>query len=71
MSVLRDTVAMIGPLDTAAAQAARARQDLLTKPQGALGRLEALSIQIAAITGNSRPRIDRPAVVVMAADHGV
>lgn len=71
MSVLRDTVAMIGPLDTAAAQMARARQDLLTKPQGALGRLEALSIQIAAITGNSRPRIDRPAVVVMAADHGV
>jgi nicotinate-nucleotide--dimethylbenzimidazole phosphoribosyltransferase len=71
MSLITTTVAMIGPLDDAAALAARARQDQLAKPQGALGRLESLSIQIAGITGSPRPRIAQPAVVVMAADHGV
>ncbi|NJN19066.1 MAG: nicotinate-nucleotide--dimethylbenzimidazole phosphoribosyltransferase [Oscillochloris sp.] len=71
MSLLATTIAAIGPLDTTARAAAAARQDRLTKPQGALGRLEQLAIQIAAITGRERPQIRRPAVVVMAADHGV
>ena len=57
MSLLSETIARIGPLDDAAAAAAQTRQDVLTKPQGALGRLEALSIQIAGITGNQRPRL--------------
>src|SRR5438552_7229091 len=51
--------------------AARARQDTLTKPQGALGRLEEISIQLAGITGQAVPRIGRKVVVVFAADHGV
>lgn len=71
MTLLATTVARIAPLDEEAMAAARARQDTLTKPQGALGRLEALSIQLAGITGEARPRIARPAVVVMAGDHGV
>ena len=71
MSLLSETIARIGPLDDAAAAAAQARQDVLTKPQGALGRLEALSVQIAGITGRQRPRLTNPAVIVMAADHGV
>lgn len=71
MSLLTDTIAAIRPLDQAAIDAARARQDQLTKPRGALGRLEALSIQIAGITGVPRPRLRAPAVVVMAADHGI
>jgi nicotinate-nucleotide--dimethylbenzimidazole phosphoribosyltransferase len=71
MSLLTETIATIGSLDQTAMEVARARQDQLTKPQGALGRLEALSIQIAGITGNGRPRLDTPAVVVMAADHRV
>lgn len=50
---------------------ARARQDTLTKPQGALGRLEDLSIQLAGITGQPIPKIGRKVVVVFAADHGV
>jgi len=50
---------------------ARARQDTLTKPPGSLGRLEELSIQLAAITGQSRPSVARKAVIVMAGDHGV
>lgn len=51
--------------------AARARQDRLTKPRGALGRLEALSIQLAGITGQATPRLAHKLVLVMAGDHGV
>jgi nicotinate-nucleotide--dimethylbenzimidazole phosphoribosyltransferase len=71
MSLLTETIAQISPLDAAAMTSARARQDMLTKPQGALGRLEAISIQVAGITGQPRPRLHKAAVVVMAADHGV
>jgi nicotinate-nucleotide--dimethylbenzimidazole phosphoribosyltransferase len=71
VDLLTTTIARIAPLDAPAMQSARARQDALTKPQGALGRLETLSIQIAGITGSPRPRLLRPAVVVMAGDHGV
>jgi len=52
-------------------QAARRRQDILTKPQGSLGRLEDLSIQIAGVTGQATPRLEHKVVLVMAGDHGV
>ena len=61
----------IPSVDLAAQSAARARQDTLTKPPGSLGRLEELSLQLAAITGQPRPRLERKAVIVMAGDHGV
>jgi len=61
----------IPPIDTSAAAQARARQEQLTKPQGSLGRLEELSIQIAGITGNHRPQLTHKTIVVMAGDHGV
>lgn len=51
--------------------AARARQDRLTKPRGSLGRLEDISVQVAGIMGDPMPRIRNKAVVVMAGDHGV
>jgi nicotinate-nucleotide--dimethylbenzimidazole phosphoribosyltransferase len=57
--------------DQKAALAAHQRQDQLTKPTGSLGCLEDLSIQIAAMTGLIRPALERKAVIVMAADHGV
>lgn len=68
---LDELIQNIRPLDEAAMQAARARQDTLTKPQGSLGRLEALSIQIAGITAQARPHIREKLVTVMAGDHGV
>jgi nicotinate-nucleotide--dimethylbenzimidazole phosphoribosyltransferase len=61
----------IKPLDESAMQAARLRQDTLTKPRGSLGRLEELSIQLAGITAKPFPSMERKAVIVMAADHGV
>jgi nicotinate-nucleotide--dimethylbenzimidazole phosphoribosyltransferase len=57
--------------DAAAAQAARERQDTLTKPPGALGELETLAIQLAALQGRVRPRVDRVQISVFAADHGI
>lgn len=68
---LERLISQIGPLDQAAMAAARARQDRLTKPQGSLGRLEALSIQIAGITGQAQPRLHHKVIVTMAGDHGV
>ena len=52
-------------------QAARVRQAQLTKPLGSMGRLEALSIQLAGLLRTGRPKVPRKAIVVMAADHGV
>src|SRR5262245_41902866 len=64
-------IPFIPPLDQTAMQAARARQDTLTKPRGSLGRLEELSIQLAGITANPLPTFENRTVIVMAADHGV
>src|ERR1700736_5665191 len=58
-------------LDRAAAEQATARQLQLTKPTGSLGRLEAIAIQMAGITGEVMPIVPLKAVIVMAADHGL
>jgi len=58
--------------DAQAAAAALARQDTLTKPPGALGRLEQLSVWVASCQGVCPPRqFQRPRIVVFAGDHGV
>ncbi|MCV7131578.1 nicotinate-nucleotide--dimethylbenzimidazole phosphoribosyltransferase [Mycobacterium hodleri] len=58
--------------DADAEHAARSRQDSLTKPRGALGRLEELSIWVAACQGTCPPRqFTRARIVVFAGDHGV
>ncbi|MGB0213633.1 nicotinate-nucleotide--dimethylbenzimidazole phosphoribosyltransferase [Algiphilus sp.] len=57
--------------DARAAAEAAARQDRLTKPPGALGRLETLAVRLAGMQGRARPTLDRIAITVFAADHGV
>jgi nicotinate-nucleotide--dimethylbenzimidazole phosphoribosyltransferase len=69
--ILVKTIADIKPLDKPSMVKAIERQDSLTKPAGSLGRLEALSVQIAGIQGKAQPQIKQKAVIVMAADHGV
>ncbi len=62
----------IDPLDTAAMAAARDRWATRAKPPGSLGRLEGLAVHLAGITSTCPPPpIQRPAIVVFAADHGV
>ncbi|KUF10362.1 nicotinate-nucleotide--dimethylbenzimidazole phosphoribosyltransferase [Pseudoponticoccus marisrubri] len=57
--------------DSAAAEAARARQDSLTKPPGALGRLEELAIHMAGWQRSERPRIETAQALVFAGNHGI
>jgi len=59
-----------GPSDDAA-QAARTREATLTKPPGALGRLEGISEWLAAWQDRNPPRIDNAHVIVFAGNHGV
>jgi nicotinate-nucleotide--dimethylbenzimidazole phosphoribosyltransferase len=61
----------IPPLNATAQQQALARQAILTKPAGALGTLEHLSVRLAGMTGRLDWLPNRRAVVVCAADHGV
>ena len=64
--------APVSPPDPAAEATARARQDSLTKPRGALGRLENLSVWVAACQSQCPPRqFERARVVIFAGDHGV
>ncbi|MDI3337521.1 nicotinate-nucleotide--dimethylbenzimidazole phosphoribosyltransferase [Defluviimonas aestuarii] len=57
--------------DTTAAEAARARQNSLTKPPGSLGRLEALAEFMATWRGTARPEIWRAQALVFAGNHGI
>jgi nicotinate-nucleotide--dimethylbenzimidazole phosphoribosyltransferase len=59
------------PLNDVARRAAEARQSQLTKPPGALGRLEDIAIRLAALQGTERPCVDRVHIAVFAGDHGV
>jgi nicotinate-nucleotide--dimethylbenzimidazole phosphoribosyltransferase len=64
--------ARIARRDEAATAAARERQRQLTKPAGALGRLEELSVWLAGALGACPPPpIERARVVVFAGDHGI
>ena len=57
--------------DAQAEGAARDRQSQLTKPPGALGRLEDLACWLAGRLRNPRPDMPRCEIFVFAGDHGV
>ena len=68
---LKKTISRIPDLDREAMEAAEIRQSHLTKPAGALGRLEELSVRLAGMTGEERPFFTDRTLVVAAASHGV
>ncbi len=68
---MEETIKKIGALDERAISAARARQDILTKPAGSLGTLEDISTKVAGITGNAMPKMKDKVIITMAGDHGV
>ena len=72
MRAFESAIEKIEPLDDQAVVAAKDRQDKLTKPPGALGRLELIGIQLAGIARRCPPPLPHPAsVAVFAGDHGV
>ncbi|MGV9325915.1 nicotinate-nucleotide--dimethylbenzimidazole phosphoribosyltransferase [Streptosporangium sandarakinum] len=72
MTLLEQTIAAIRPADPAALAAARAHQDSLTKPRGALGALEEVAVRLAGAAAVNPPPMPFPAALaIFAADHGV
>ena len=68
---LQTLISSIRPADAASMQAARERQAQLTKPAGALGLLEELSVRLAGVFRTATPHPRGAAVIVAAGDHGV
>lgn len=66
-----ETIDTSGDLNQSAMAEARARQEILAKPTGALGTLEDISIQLAGITGKVKNDMSHQAIVIMSADNGV
>ena len=66
----RDLLRNLPGPDSAALAAARERDGQLTKPPGALGRLEEIAFWLAAWTGRP-PAVTRPLVAIFAGNHGV
>ena len=58
-------------LDPGRKPAIQAHIDDLTKPQGALGRLESLGLQLAWIAGDLRPADPEAYILTFAGDHGI
>ncbi len=69
--ILENYLKEIEPADASCAEKARERENILTKPQGSLGRLEELAIEIAAMKREALPKLERKVVFTFAGDHGV
>ena len=71
LSEFRDVLAAGPDGDATAVAGAADRNSQLTKPPGALGRLEDVAIWYAGWRGNPRPEITAPQVVIFAGNHGI
>lgn len=71
ITAVRDFLTTLPETDHAAVEGATARNGQLTKPPGALGRLEDLAIWYAGWRGTDCPSLDAPQVIVFAGNHGV
>ena len=61
----------VKPLSKPFEKMAIERQNSLTKPQGSLGRLEELAIQLSALQENINPSVKKPWISIFAGDHGI
>lgn len=62
---------LVMALDATNKGAIQAHQDDLTKPQGSLGRLESLGIQMSWISGQLKPLDPEAFILTFAGDHGI
>lgn len=71
LSDIPGMAATLRQADAASIEAARARQDQLTKPPGSLGKLEEIAVFMAGWQKTDRPRIDTAQALVFAGNHGI
>jgi nicotinate-nucleotide--dimethylbenzimidazole phosphoribosyltransferase len=71
LAEFREVLATAPGCDLAARDEAEARNDRLTKPVRALGRLEDIAIWLAGWQGTPRPSVENPQIAVFAGNHGV
>jgi nicotinate-nucleotide--dimethylbenzimidazole phosphoribosyltransferase len=71
LAEIRALLAALPAASATARAAAEAREAMLTKPAGALGRLEELAAWMAAWQDRHPPSLRRPRVAVFAGNHGV
>lgn len=68
---LQRVVDAVEPLDMTLVETGQAHLDNLTKPQGSLGRLEDLALQMYLIRNGEPPQADPMRIYTVAGDHGV
>ncbi len=68
---LQELTGSISPITTDARDQAQHKVDLKTKPLGALGKIEALAVQISALQNDLNPAVDGRRLFVFAGDHGI
>jgi len=71
LTEFRSLLQQMPGVDAVAAEAARAHDSQLTKPPGALGRLEDLAVWYRGWRGGERAEINAPQIIVFAGNHGV
>ncbi len=71
MDKMQITIDRIADIDKDIMRKTQERLDLLTKPQGSLGRLEELAKTVTGITANENPSLKNKVIFTLAADHGV
>lgn len=71
MKLLKETLDQITSSNQEIRKETKEKWDSLLKPIGSLGKLEEISIKYSAITGSVSNKIEKKAIVVMAADNGV
>jgi nicotinate-nucleotide--dimethylbenzimidazole phosphoribosyltransferase len=71
MNWFQQALADLPSADETARAAVRARASQVLRPLGALRRLDEIAEHIAGWHASSTPTVDRPTVVVFAADHGI
>ncbi|SMY09885.1 nicotinate-nucleotide--dimethylbenzimidazole phosphoribosyltransferase [Flavimaricola marinus] len=71
LTEFQDCLVGLPDMDGEANAAANDRNSQLTKPPGALGRLEDLAIWYAGWRGQARPTLMAPQILIFAGNHGV
>lgn len=71
IEAIRSALVDLPEPDAEATRAAERRNAQLTKPPGALGRLERLAVWYAGWRGDPAPVIERPQIAVFAGNHGI